>query len=129
MLLPRAAKGILRQVLLSLKLLQWPKLSIAHLLPTSNTVHLRRRIRLRLAFVRGTWFLYQRVLLGRVVPMFYQLTDHAGIVISLVTSPRIIHILPSIILREMSVRGVFTTPLFAVGVTNWREKDGIPSLW
>jgi hypothetical protein len=110
MLLPRVAKGILRQVFLCLKLLWWPKLSIAHLLPTSGTVHLRRRIRLRLAFARGTRFLYQRVLLGRAVLMFHQLTCHARIVISLVTSPRIARILPSRILREMSVRGVFTIP-------------------
>jgi hypothetical protein len=64
MLLPRAAKGILRQVLLILKLLWWPKLSIAHLLPTSGIVQLKRRIRLRLAFARGTRSLYQRILLA-----------------------------------------------------------------
>jgi hypothetical protein len=111
MLLPRAAKGILRQVLLSLKLLWWPKLSIVPLLPTFGIVHPRRRIKIKLAFVRGTQFLYQRILLGRVVPMFHQLTGHAGIVISLVAGPRIVHILPSRLLREMSMRGVFTIPL------------------
>jgi hypothetical protein len=111
MLLPKAIKEILRQVLLSLKLLWLPKLSIVHLLPTSGTVHLRRRIRLRLAFARGKQFLYQRILLGRVILMFHHLIGHAGIVISPVTGPRIARILPSIILRETSVRGVFTIPL------------------
>jgi hypothetical protein len=111
MLLPRAAKGIMRHVFLSPKLLWWPKFSIVHLLPTYSITHLRRRIRLRLAFVRGTQFLYQRILLGRAVPMFHQLTGHAGIVISLVTSPRIVDILLRRLLREMSVRGVFTIPL------------------
>jgi hypothetical protein len=111
MLLPRVAKGILRQVLLSLKLLWCPKLSIVPLLPTSGIIHPRRRIKLKLAFTRGTQFLYQRILLDRAVLMFHQLTGHAGIVISLVTSPRIIHILPSKLLREMSVRAMFTIPL------------------
>jgi hypothetical protein len=89
----------------------WPKLSIIRLLPTSGTVQLKRRIMLRLAFARGTRFLCQRILLGRAVPMFHQLTGHAGIVISLVTGPRIFHILPSRLLREMSIRGMFTIPL------------------
>jgi hypothetical protein len=111
MLLPRATKGIMRQVLLSLKLMWWPKLSIIHLLPTSDIAPLQRRIRLRLAFARGTWFLYQRILLGRAVPMFHQLTGHARIATSLVIGLRIVHILPSKLLREMSVRGVFTIPL------------------
>jgi hypothetical protein len=71
MLPPRAAKGILRLVLLSLRLLWCPKLSIVHLLPTSGIAHLRRRIKLKLAFTRGTRFLCKRILLGRAVPMFH----------------------------------------------------------
>jgi hypothetical protein len=71
----------------------------------------QRRIRLRLAFARGTWFLCQRILLGRAVPMFHQLIGHARIATSLVIGLRIVHILPSRHLREMSVRGVFTIPL------------------
>jgi hypothetical protein len=46
------------------------KLSIVDLLPRSGIAHLRRRIKLKLAFTRGTQFLYQRILLGREVPMF-----------------------------------------------------------
>jgi hypothetical protein len=103
MLLPRDAKGIMRQALLSLKLLWWQKLSIAHLLPTFGIIHPRRRIRLRLAFTKGTWFLYQGILLGRAVPMFHQLTSHARIAISLVTGRSNVLILPSRLLRETSI--------------------------
>jgi hypothetical protein len=111
MLLLRDAKGIMRQALLSLKLLWWQKLSIAHLLPTSGIIHPRRRIRLRLAFAKGTWFLYQGILLGRAVQLFHQLTSHARIAISLVTGRSIVLILPSRLLRETSIWGVLTIPL------------------
>jgi hypothetical protein len=112
MLLLKLVKEILRQMLLSLRLWWCPKLNIVHLLPTSGITHLRRRIKLRLAFTRGTQFHCQRILLDRVVPTFHHLISRAGIVINLVTGPRIAHILPSRILRETSVRGVFTTILW-----------------
>jgi hypothetical protein len=108
MLLPKAIKEILWQVLLSLRLLWYPKLNIIHLLLASSITHLKRRIWLRLVFSRGTRFLYQRILLDRAVPMFHHLTGCAGIATSLVTGLIIVLILPSRILRETSVRGVFT---------------------
>jgi hypothetical protein len=108
MLLPKIIKEILRQVLLSLRLRWCPKLNIVHLLPASGIAHLRRRIKLRLVFARDTWFLCQRILLGKAVPMFRHLTSRAGIVTSLVTRLTVVLILPSRTLRETSVRGVFT---------------------
>jgi hypothetical protein len=99
----KVAKGIMRQVLLILKILWWKKLSIIPLLPTSGIFHLRRRIRRRLDFTRGTWFLYLRILLGREVLMFHHLIGRAGIATSLVTGLRIVLILPSRILRETFV--------------------------
>jgi hypothetical protein len=73
----------------------------------SGIAHLRRRIRLRLIFARDTWCLCQRILLGRAVPMSHHLTGHVGIATSLVIRLIIVVILPSRILRETSVRGVF----------------------
>jgi hypothetical protein len=71
----------------------------------------KRRIKRRLAFARGTRFLCLRILLGRAVPMFPHLIGHAGIATSLVTRLIIVLIRTSRILRETSVRGVFTIPL------------------
>jgi hypothetical protein len=90
-------------VLLRLRLWWCPKLNIVHLLLASGTAHLRRRTRLRLVFTRGTRFLYERILLGRVVPTFRHLTDRARIATSLVTRLIVVLILPSRTLRETSV--------------------------
>jgi hypothetical protein len=81
----KTCKRNFEQVLLRLRLWWCPKLNIVHLLPASGTTHLRRRTRLRLVFARGTRFLYQRILLGRVVPTFCHLTGCARIATSLVT--------------------------------------------
>jgi hypothetical protein len=109
MLLLRLAKETLRQMLLSLRRQWYPRPNIVHLLLMSGTAHLRRRrIKLKLVFARDTQFPCQGITLDRAAPMSHQLIGCAGIVTSLVTGLIIVLILPSRMLREMSIRGVFT---------------------
>jgi hypothetical protein len=108
---PRVVSEPLRWGLLNPRLQWWRKPNIAHLLLILGIVLHRRRIRLRLAFTRGTLFLCPRMLLDRVVPMFRPLTGHAGIATRLVTRLANVPILPSRLHRETSIRGVFTIPL------------------
>ena len=112
MRLPRTTKETLRQVLLSLRHQWYLRPSTVHPMLMSGTAHLRRRIKLKLVFARGTQFPYQRIALGRAAPMSRQQTGRAGTVTSLVTGLISAPILPSRMLREMSVRGVFTTLLW-----------------
>ena len=112
MLLPRPVKETLRQVLLSLKHQWYPKPSIVHPMLMSDTAHLRRRIKLKLVSSKGTQFLCQRIPLDRAAPMSHQLTGRVGTVTSLVIGQISVPILPSRMLKETSVRGVFTTLLW-----------------
>ena len=121
MLLPRPVKETLRQVLLSLRHQWYPKPNIVHLMLMSGTIHLRRRIKLKQVSARGTQFPCQRIPLGRVAPMSHQLTGRAGTVTSLVTGLVLVSILPSRMLRETSIRGVFTTLLGRVHYTTVEE--------
>jgi hypothetical protein len=89
MLLPRAAKGIMRKGFLHPKLLWWPKLSIIHWLQTLGIALRKRRITLKLAFARAILLFFPRILLGKEVPMFCQPTDRVGITTRLVIGPRI----------------------------------------
>ena len=111
MLLPRPIKETLRQVLLSLKHQWYPKPNIVHPMLMSGTAHLRRRIKLKLVFARGTQFPCQRIPLGRAAPMSHQLTGRVGTVTSLVIGQIGVPILPRM-LKETSVRGVFITLLW-----------------
>jgi hypothetical protein len=112
MLLPRHVKEILRPVLLSLRHQWYPKPNIVHLMLMFGTAHLRRRIKLKLVSARGTQCPCQRIPLDRAAPMFPHLIGHARTITSLVTRLIVALILPSRMLRETSVRGVFTTLLW-----------------
>jgi hypothetical protein len=112
MLSPKPVKEILRQVLLSLRLQWCPKPNIVHLLLAFSTIHLRKRIKLRLVFARDTQFPCQIILLAKVVPTFCHLIGCARIATSLVTRLIVILILPSRTRREMPIRGVFTILLW-----------------
>ena len=112
MLLSRPVKETSRQVLLSPRHQWYPKPSIIHPMLLSDTAHLRRRIKLKLVSARGTQFPCPRIPLGRAAPMSHQLIGRVGTVTSLVTGLVLVPILPSRMLRETSIRGVFTTILW-----------------
>ena len=112
MLLPRPIKETLRQVLLSLRHQWYPKPNIVHPMLMSGTAHLRRKIKLKLVSARGTQFPYQRIPLGRAAPKPHQLTGCARTVTSRVIGQISVPILPSRMLKETSVWGVFTTRLW-----------------
>jgi len=111
MMLPRVAKGIMRQGLLSLRLLWWPKLSIVHRLQTSGIVLHKRRIRQKLAFARAILLLSPRILLSRAVPMLCQPTDHAGTATRLVIGPSIALFLRRMLFRATYTRDMLISPL------------------
>ena len=111
MLLPRPVRETLRLVLLSLRLQWYPRPRIVHPMLMSGATHLRRKIKLKLISARGTQFPCQRIPLGRVAPMHHQQTGRAGTVTSLVIGLISVPILPRM-LKETSIRGVFTTLLW-----------------
>jgi hypothetical protein len=111
MLLPRVTKEIMRQGLLSLRLLWWPKLSIICRLQTSGIALHKRRTRQKLAFARAILLLSLRILLGRAVPMLHQPTYRAGTTTRLVIGPKIAHFLQRMLFRATCVGDMLTSSL------------------
>jgi hypothetical protein len=108
MLLLRAVRGPLRRVLHSPELQLHRELLLVLLQRVLSSVPHRRRLRPRLGFAKRIQFLFLRVVLAKVAPVFLQATCLAGTATSQVIGLGIVLILRRMQIK-VAVRGMFIT--------------------